>query len=505
MAEMLFKSIVEQVVTAGFSRLLSKERQRDIALIGKSWDYYYGEQEQYIKKYRGEHEEDYMDKDKPQFNYTRRIVDEYVRGVFAKPVVITLDDPKDNDRWNKIIEPLTFFKIVPFLKKVQRIAEISDTCLVMIRHDPDTGQTYFEDIRGEFVMFLPKDENPKQVGTLIINYLYDTGETGSDAQRTMRRVEVWDEEKWGIYLYSPILGELKEIDKGLNPYGFIPGVPFQPQEDDNTFFGISTINDIVKINEIYNNMWTSLTRIVVFQSFSILVVTTDGQLEVVVAPTRFIKFEGSEKGTSDAKYITPEPKIEEARKVLIDLKSELQNFSQVPTEIISQTGGTQFPQSGYALRIRRIPIENLYEDRRMSYGPALRKLVQMTVKVDEIHTNMGSKDRKFHEIKTNIKFSPTVHDMDPQEQAIKDEQEIKYGIISAVDMMQRKDSSLTREEAKKKIEDNKKEMEDLGMTAFGDEESAFKNVEELKARANVTRQGIEQSARKKVEKESEEK
>ena len=43
------------------------------------------------------------------------------------------------------------------------------------------------------------------------------------------------------------------------------------------------------------------------------------------------------------------------------------------------------------------------------------------------------------------------------------------------------------------------------MTAYGDEESAFKNVEELKARANVTRQGIEQSARKKVEKEGEEK
>jgi len=507
MAEMLFKSVVEQVISAGFQRLISRERHREIEEIGKAWDYYNGDQEKYIKQYRGEHDDDYLDKDKPTFNYTRRIVDEYVRGVFAKPIVISLTEDKDQERWDRIINPMTFFNVVPFFKRVQRISEISNTCVVMIRFNPQTGQIYFEDIRGEFVVFLPDENNPREIGTVIIHYLYDTGESDPSV-RLMKRVEVWNKENWGIYVHSPVLNTTKTIAEGVNPYGFIPMGVFRPQEDDNTFYGISTIQDIVVINEIYNNLWTSLARIVVMQSFSILVVTTDGELSVVVAPTRFIKFEGSEKGTSDAKYITPEPKIEEVRKVLIDLKNELQNFSQVPAEIISQTGGSQFPQSGYALRIRRIPIENLWQDRRMSYGPSLIELVKKAIIVDEINRNEHS-TRSFYEVEGSIRFTDTTPGLDPQEQAIKDEQEIKYAIISPVDLMIRSDPSLTREEAKERILKNKKEMEELGVSAFGfggnpeDERSSFKEVEELKARAKVTRQGLEQSVRKNLESKNE--
>jgi len=265
---------------------------------------------------------------------------------------------------------------------------------------------------------------------------------------------------------------------------------------------------MVTINEIYNNLWTSLARIVVMQSFSILVVTTDGELQVIVAPTRFIKFEQSEKGSSDAKYITPEPKIEEVRKVLIDLKDELQNFSQVPSEIISQTGGSQFPQSGYALRIKRIPIENLWQDRRMSYGPSFMKLIQMSLVIDEYHTS--GKIRPLTEIHPSIRFTETIPGLDPQEQAIKDEQEIKYAIISPVDLMIRQNPYLSRQEAKDKILANRKEMEDLGMSAFGylaegdEDRSSFREVEELKARTNVTRQGVEQSVRRRMEEEDRE-
>jgi len=498
----LFDSMVESVVSASFSRLLSKERRYEIDLIGKAWDYYYGDQEKYIKQYRGEHDDDYIDKDKPVFNYTRRIVDEYIRGVFGKPVVIGLSEPKDQERWNRIVSPMTFFNIVPFMKRVQRVAEISNTCLVMIRHNPDTRETFFEDIRGENVVFLPDEKNPREVGTLIIHYSYDTGDS-NPYSRIMKRIEIWNKENWAVYAYSPYLNQTKILSQGENPYKFIPAVSFQPLEDDNTFYGITTINDIVKINEIYNNLWTSLARIVVMQSFSILVVTTDGELNVVVAPTRFIKFEGSEKQSSDAKYITPEPKIEDVRKVLIDLKNELNNFSQVPAEIITQSGGASFPQSGYALRIKRISIENLWQDRRMSYGPDFVKLVRISLLVDEVHLGESS-DRSFSDIPVNVRFTDTTPGLDPQEQAIKDEQDIKYAIISPIDLMIRQNPQMSREEAKEKILANKKDIQELGVSSFGyegDERSAFREVEELKRRANVTRQGITQSVQRQLEAE----
>ena len=74
---MLFQSIVEQITTKSFADMLSEERAAQLRQIGTAWDYYYGYQEQYIKQYRGEDNDDYADKDKMTFNYTKSVVDVY--------------------------------------------------------------------------------------------------------------------------------------------------------------------------------------------------------------------------------------------------------------------------------------------------------------------------------------------------------------------------------------------------------------------------------------------
>lgn len=455
MAARQFEDIVRQIIANSFSSLLSQERQAQITEIGKSWDYYYGMQEQYIKQYRGEADDDYRDKDKMTFNYTKGVVDEYIEGVMAKPVTVKFEKEVHQKMWTKIVDPLTFFNILPFFVKVQRVAEVSNTCVVMLRWNKEQKQVYFESVRGEFVSFLPDPNNPQEVGTVIISYIFDTGEADPQ-KRFLKRIEIWDKSRWEVWLYSPTLRDSKKIAAGVNPYPFIPAVRFMPEEDDNTFYGISHVPDIVKVNGVYNNLWTALIRTCVMQSFSILVLTSEGEIEVKIAPTRFLKFEGSESG--DAKYITPDPKISDVRTVLENLKSELQDFSKVPTEVLSSSSA-EFPQSGYALRIKRIPIEQVWEKRRMSYGPSLRDLTRKAVIVDSVNRNESIEE----EIKVDVEFSKTVPGLSPQEQAIQDQQDLQFHLITPVDLMLRKHPEMTREEALKKIEENKKEAEKLGV------------------------------------------
>jgi len=482
MANTGFGSTIDRIVNSSLSDLLTKERQDEIRQIGKAWDFYYGFQEAYIKQYRGELKEDYDDKDKPTFNYTKAIVDEYVNGVMAKPVGFKFKSDDHQKVWDATTDPIRFFKLVPFFKKCQRIAEISNTCVVMIRYNKDTRLCYFEEIRGEFVHFLPKEDNPKEIGTLVIAYLFDTG-IPEPTKRIMKRIEVWDQNKWELWLASPYAGEQKLLDSGPNPYGFIPAMRLMPDEDDNTFYGISKINDIVKVNEIYNNLWTSLIRICVMQSFSILVVKSDGEVNLTVAPTRFLKLENTAEA-GGASYITPNPKIAEVEAVLMDLKSELQNVSHVPTEVIASARGMT-TESGYALRIRRIPIEQEWESRRMSYGPSLRDLSRMTVAVDSI--NKGIQLRP-EDVSVAVKFTDTVPVLAPQEQLLSDEQDLRYNLITPVDLLLRKYPGMSREEAKDVIKKNQEEMEALGFNNFGDDNET--EFERLKIRMGQKEQKV---------------
>jgi len=450
-----FSKIVTDIVNQGFSQTLAQERQAELDKIGKSWDFYYGDQEKYIAKYRGESQEDYDDKDKMVFNYTRSVIDEYLNGVFAKPVSIVYKDKKYQKTWDEMTDPITFFKIVLFLKKVQRIAELSKLCLVMLRWNNETKSVYFEDIRGEFVNFIPDEKNPKEIGAVVISYVYDTGDPDIN-RRFLKRIEIWDKNKWEIWLHSPALREEKKVSSGKNPYGFIPGIRFVPEEDDNTHYGLSSTEDIVKVNEVYNNLWTSLVRICIMQSFSVLVVKSDGNIELTIAPTRFLKLENVDD--ADASYITPSPKISDVEKVLLDLKNELQDFSKVPSEVL-QASKAKYPSSGYALRIKRIPIEQVWESRRMSYGPSLKDLSRKAIVVDKVHRNESPPN--FKDIKVQVGFTNTIPAYSPQEQMIIDQSDLRYNLITPVDLMIRKYPHLTQEEAKAKIKENKKVTEEL--------------------------------------------
>jgi hypothetical protein len=147
------------------------------------------------------------------------------------------------------------------------------------------------------------------------------------------------------------------------------------------------------------------------------------------------------------------------------------------------------PESGYALRIKRIPIEQEWERRRMSYGPSMKELAKKSVAVDDVN---NGKKTNVDEIKVGVAFFDTTPPLAPQEQILTDEQQLRYNLITPVDLMLRQRPDLEREEAKKLLEKNKKENEDLGLQQFGDDNQT--EFEQLKVRMGRKEAGIKKAA-----------
>jgi hypothetical protein len=149
----------------------------------------------------------------------------------------------------------------------------------------------------------------------------------------------------------------------------------------------------------------------------------------------------------------------------MDLKMELQDVAHVPSEVMASSKGLT-PESGYALRIKRIPIEQEWERRRMSYGPSTKDLAKKSVVVDKVNRGKGG---SVDDVVVDVDFYDTTPPLAPQEQILTDEQHLRYNLMTPVDLMLREHPDMSREEAKERIEKNKKENEDLGLTLFGED------------------------------------
>lgn len=457
-AKSYFQEIYTDAIQRGIADVVDSERRIEIERIGKSWDFYNGDHLKYVKRYEGETDREYDDKDKPGFNYTRLVVNEYIEGVFGQKVKSNFDDKRYNAIWEDISSAGTFFNVDAFMVKAQRIAEISKTCLIMLRYDSMAKRIYFEDVRGEFVKFYPKEDNPKQVGAILIKYLYDTGL--NIPNRLQDRVEIWTENEAAVYLLGKDDRTLDDKNRVWhlpeNPYvdewgrKTFPCVIMVPEEDDNTFYGMSNIDDIVTINEIFNNLWMALARMIVYQSFSVLFTKSEGEIELEIAPTRYAK---TDDMNADMKYITPNAKIDEVRKVLEMLKIELLDLSKTPKHVLSGTS-QQSPESGYALRIRRMPIEQVWARRKRSYTPTYMDLMAKAIMFYNVHSERRRPPTYKELGKRTVEFLPQEIPLNSQEQQLMDTFELQHNIITEIDLMIRKFPWMSREQALEKIMGN---------------------------------------------------
>jgi hypothetical protein len=450
---MLWEDKIKEIINGSIYDFVNESRKVEIEDIGIRWDFYNGYQQRYLRKFRDETEEEYKEKLKFEYNYTALVVDEYVNYVFGKPFSLIFEDEEINAIWEDIYGKLVFNKMPVFMMTVQRIAEISDTCGVIVRWDNKNNEIVFEHVRGEYIFPLPDKENPNKIGEIAIFYNYDTGDPKDPYHNYL---EIWNKETFSLYKWSektkkpigtPIVNE-------VNPYGFIPITLFQPKKDDNSFYGITNIGDIVNINKNYNDMWTDLGRMIDDQSFSTMVVRTSKKLDFVIGPRRLLKIDEvdpEESKGEEAKYITPDPKIDSVMNTIKTIKDELKSISLMPD--LDRQGSSQ-PQSGFSLKIKRMPFDDFIQTKKASYGPSMLNLAKMAINIYYYNTNAGTMPDN-NKLAATLDFSEMDSTNSEQEQITRDEFDLRYNLITPIDLMIRNNPDLTVEQAKDSYMKNK--------------------------------------------------
>ena len=482
---MLWESQAKEICRNSYESGLANERAIEIQKINVCWDFYNGDQVQYIRKYEDETQEEWELKQKVTWNYFKKIIDKYIHGVFGQKVTVTFEDENYQEIWDDIVASTTDEKtgINLQMMNAQKIAEVADTCLVMIRYDVEKGLPYFEPIDGQHVDFIPDEEDHNKIDKVIICYEYDSKgfESGTNT-RYLKRIEIWDSENYVVAKYDSNNDRLFDKKEFENPYGFIPMAIFQPQKDHNSFWGISMADDICQINRVYNDLWTYLTQLCEMQTFSILLIKTHGSGDdITIGIRRMIKFENMEEGATadDAKYLTPNPDIEGVQKSILRFKDELTDLSSVPTSV-TFSGSFKAPESGYALQIKREPIEGIWDQRKLSYGPSYNVLVQKAIKVYEIaHGHKSKEEASKEQISVSINFGSPPSLIPLMEKMAQDGFDLRHDLITQVDMMMEKYPDLTKEEAEKKLMENIIVNNRVEMASFGESDDSDLNVLEL--------------------------
>ncbi|MHA2329812.1 MAG: hypothetical protein ACXACR_14950, partial [Candidatus Hodarchaeales archaeon] len=385
----------------------------------------------------------------------RLVVDQYIKGVFGKQVKIEFQNENSQAVWNEIVNAYDF-DWLQFGKKIQRIEELSYMALVLPRYDPVRDQIYFNVYRGDDVFFFPSKTDPTNFEAVLIDYEYDSGygATKND-DGVVRRIEIYTHYDILIFdIYSD--DHVEEVFVSENPYvdtlsknqtTIIPAVRFVAEEDDFSLYGNNSIYDFVKMNHAYNMLWMDFRQVLKFQTFSILMAKFSDINEMKIAPTRLFKTEDPQ---ASLEYVTPYAAIAEFREAIELYKSEMLDLSSLPVDVLSGTNKAE-AETGYSLKIKRMPIDQLWERRQDSNRASLIELMRKTMLFTEVHTKRkGLYDDK----PITIDFGEIEVPMMVAEEQAKDEWEVRHAIASPYEIIQRRNPDLTKEQAKEQYETN---------------------------------------------------
>lgn len=502
-----FSSIAEQTVRGALSELAQQDDVARLLQITKNWDFYRGDQIQYLQQedqnfllrhpeIKPDERNAILSRLRVHLNYTKLVVQRYINGCYGLEVTRKLHNEANQAIMDSIWKQN---QLKRFMVGVQRIAELEGLCAVIPRWKEREGRIKFERYGAQHLIPISLPDDPSSLFALVLSWpsenkwglvpdvisdtlpstrniwRYKFGGTGNGrGQRSgvQKYIEIWTADHVQAYL-----GKEKLVDIE-NPYHQIPFAYFRAEEDDGSFFGQTSINDVVAINHIVNRLLSDLVEIIRVHGFSLLFVSGEMTDTLILKPTSFIKL--PEKG--DAKYLTPNSPIREIQEFIDWFVKRMADTAQVPEATIS---GGDSSESGFALTIRWLPYLQMLAQKRNLYQESDQELIRLALLVSATHTGQG--DPVLFEANINFvdaNFTPQPED----QQRARDAFLLERDIITALDLIRSQNPAMDEAQVLAKYEENvafnrrAREIRD-GIGASSDDLSAGLQAEALKARA----------------------
>lgn len=352
-------------------------------------------------------------------NYCAPIVDKIARSEYGFDVVRNLHDDGLQARWDAIARAN---RAGTFQLLTARQRAIDGTCIVQMYWDEDRKRTCWRHVQPEnfFPIVLPGD-NYDEVSAVVIlrdttaqdiggtHRLRDTEGSGDEGNqnintergdrvlRSLGRDDVGKEHRVEIYTPEAIAvweGNQRVGTSALKPwehvasYGTLPFVVFNGKTLVGDVFGYSFARGIVELNHFINRHLSNLSQIIDYQAFSLLVVNggitglSANDLEQINLNLNYNKFLVTGEG-GDAKYVNPQPRIQEIVDVINKTIEMMFEVGNVPLAAVKPQQSHE--ESGISRQVQWMPLRDLVEELHTQDRWAERDLIAKSLHIDAVH------------------------------------------------------------------------------------------------------------------------
>lgn len=371
---------------------------------------------------------------------TKSLVDQLAI-CFKEPAQISVGDEGDAVQ-DALVALLDEIDINKRLKQADRYTELTHKVGIIPRWDGK--QVKLVIITPDKVMVKADTDDP----TVAIEVSYCIGTTQNVGQPNP--VNTWA--VWTAESYSEVKrganGEIIEtISTEPNPYKRIPVAWFSITDSPDSFW-LDAGNPIVDLNENINSLVTNLDIALDYQSFSLMVTTGLPQGQVIpIGVTRQINIPPTSMGeiAGDAKYITPDAKLETVWKIVQEKVQWFAATFGISVEGIS--GGSSY-NSGFQLKLSKQGVIDHNVDKQDAYIESVRDTVQLAMDCSTIYGNVNFPT----DAEITVKFGLQKVETNPLEEAQQDALDIANGIADPVTILMRRNPDMTEDEAIKFVQ-----------------------------------------------------
>lgn len=383
--------------------------------VAKAIDFYNNQQEEYTLDYLKTVYSDNAFQKLSKYlicdSLTKSIIDD-VSIMFQNGISIQTNNEAVNDFLSEVIADTQLQHI---LIKVNRLVNLTHKLAVVPFYNALTDRFSFDIITGDKCFIQQNLIIPTEAEAIYytVNPLTDSPLTSKQMNLYVR----WTQEKIEKVEISDngqILNVLESNDNPYLPYKMMPFIWFYDDLNIDTFWS-ECGNFLVKDNLEINRLLVNLALMVDYQTFSTLVTTgIDVPVPLYVGPQFHINLTRKSYSTTDiqpdAKYITPEAKINEVWQIICDKAVKCAKRMGLSAQAYTTQASAENYNSGYQLKLSKIDVINKNLLQQPLYIQAIEKLIKVLLITSNIykhtHFDVDNLDIRINLYKPQIELSP---------------------------------------------------------------------------------------------------
>lgn len=405
-----------------------------------------GFQERFLDRHPGEEPEDFIDRPrKVTFNVTRLVID-ILSQLYKNPPVRTLPETT-HPEIRAALEGMWGDLYNYTLLCTDRFTRLVGTTAVRPFYDPDApGRIRLWTFLSHQLRVIPDPQRP-WLPEVVIERMDPYAKRG--------RTNIWTRDSFLTFTSD------KDVEGEAHGLGRIPHVFFKDGLSFTSFFVEGRGRGLCDQNATINNKLTDLNEIVQLQGFSVVQVVNPEEDDPIIGPRRATVFRPVDAAMPyGIEFKTPGAPIAALRADVEADTRQLLRSHRIPDAVVGLEG--RQAMSGIALRQAMAPIFEDLKVRARLFAPLESDLADSALRVRRENDEAFEYSELTQRPDVQIDYQLDEVPLDPVDQVTLDEHEIAHGVTTPPDLIQRKDPSLTWDEARSTWEENLALLKDAG-------------------------------------------